>query len=67
MTAFIMILKSMILYLLKSIKNIKAVVSLQHIKDHDFTSVIGGGGGRCVLPYIFAAVKGMAFMHLSLG
>ena len=35
----------MILYLLKSIKNIKAVVSLQHIKNHDFTSVIGGGGG----------------------
>ena len=38
-----MILKSMILYLLKSI-NIEAVVSLQHIKDHDFTRVIGGGG-----------------------
>ena len=63
MTAFIMILKSMILNLLKLI-NIKAVVSLQHIKDHDFTSVIGGG--RRVLPYIFAAVKGMVFMHLSL-
>ena len=43
MTAFIMILKSMILYLLKSI-NIKAVVSLQHIKDHDFTRVIRGKG-----------------------
>ena len=54
----------MILNLLKLI-NIKAVVSLQHIKDHDFTSVIGGG--RRVLPYIFAAVKGMVFMHLSLG
>lgn len=65
MTAFIMILKSMILNLLKLI-NIKAVVSLQHIKDHDFTSVIGGGEGR-VLPYIFASVKGMVFMHLSVG
>lgn len=65
MTAFIMILKSMILNLLKSV-NLKAVVRLQHIKDHDLTSVIGGGGGR-VLPYIFAAVKGMVFMHLSLG
>ena len=43
MTAFIMIVKSMILFLLKSIKNIKAVLSLQHIKDHDFTSVIGAG------------------------
>ena len=64
MTAFIMILKSMILNLLKSV-NLKAVVRLQHIKDHDLTSVIGGGGR--VLPYIFAAVKGMVFMHLSLG
>lgn len=64
MTAFIMILKSMILNLLKSI-NLKAVVSLQHIKDHDLTSMIGGGGR--VLPYIFAVVKGiMVFMHLSL-
>ena len=53
MTAFIMILKSMILYLLKSI-NIEAVVSLQHIKDHDFTRVIGGGGR--VLLYVFATV-----------
>ena len=43
MTAFTMILKSMILNLLKSI-NLKAVVSLQHIKDHDLTSMIGGGG-----------------------
>lgn len=64
MTAFIMILKSIILNLLKSV-NLKAVVRLQHIKDHDLTSVIEGGGG--VLPYIFAAVKGMVFMHLSLG
>ena len=57
-----MILKSMILYLLKLI-NLKAVLSLQHIKDPDLTDVIGGGR---VLPYIFAAVKGMVFMHLSL-
>lgn len=62
MTAFIKILKSMILNLLKSI-NLKAVVSLQHIKDHDLTSVIGGGEGTAI---IFAAVKGMVFMHLSL-
>ena len=52
----------MILYLLKLI-NLKAVLSLQHIKDPDLTNVIGGGR---VLPYIFAAVKGMVFMHLSL-
>ena len=37
----------MILYLLKSI-NIKAVVSLQHIKDHDFTMAIGGGKGTAI-------------------
>lgn len=47
MTAFIMILKSMILNLLKSIK-LKAVVSLQHIKNHDLTSVIGGGEGTAI-------------------
>ena len=47
MTAFIMILKSMILNLLKSI-NLKAVVSLQHIKDHDLTSVTGGGEGAAI-------------------
>ena len=47
MTAFKMILKSMILNLLKLI-NVKAVVSLQHIKDHDFTSVIGGGEGTAI-------------------
>lgn len=47
MTAFIIILKSMILNLLKSI-NLKAVVSLQHIKDHDLTNVIGGGEGTAI-------------------
>ena len=47
MTAVIMILKSMILNLLKSI-NLKAVVSLQHIKDHDLTSEIGGGEGTVI-------------------
>ena len=51
MTAFIMILKSMILNLLKSV-NLKAVVRLQHIKDHDLTSVIGGGGGEGTAIYI---------------
>ena len=37
----------MILNLLKSI-NLKAVVSLQHIKDHDLTSVIGEGEGTAI-------------------
>ena len=60
MTAFIMILKSMILYLLKSI-NIEAVVSLQHIKDHDFTRVIGVGGGYCYMYLPLSTVQGIVW------